>query len=122
MTPDDFVSSYEAALRSQSWSVVAPLVHDDACITFSTGAVHKGKAAVQKAFEANFASIEEEKFSISNVHWVMRAHDLAAYLFDFAWSGLIDGRPASGSGRGTCVLARSDLGWQLIIEHLTSAT
>jgi ketosteroid isomerase-like protein len=50
---------------------------------------------------------------------VHRDADVAAYLFDFDWSGRIDGRPASGNGRGTCVLRRHNgTGWRLLIEHL----
>ena len=49
--PDAFPDAYALALRSQRWELVAPLIHDEACVTFSTGAVHSGKAAVQRAFE-----------------------------------------------------------------------
>jgi ketosteroid isomerase-like protein len=119
MTPDDFVSQYEQALASQDWTVVEPLVHDDACVTFSTGEVHKGKPAVRRAFEQNFSAIADEEYRISNVHWVHRGEEVAAYLFDFQWSGRIGGRAASGSGRGTAVLRHEDgSGWRLLVEHL----
>ncbi|HEU5310455.1 MAG TPA: nuclear transport factor 2 family protein, partial [Candidatus Eisenbacteria bacterium] len=118
MTLEDFVHAYEEALASQEWALVEPLVHENACVTFSNGAVHIGKAAVQKAYEANFAAIEDEKYRISNVHWVRRGEDVAVYLFDFAWSGRIGGRDAKGSGRGTSVLVRHGSGWQLLAEHL----
>jgi len=39
-SPDDFVDRYSRALATQQWSAVEPLTHHDACITFSTGAVH----------------------------------------------------------------------------------
>jgi len=117
-TPDDFVRRYEAALAARRWSAVEPLVHDDVCVTFSTGAVHTGKAAVRRAFEANFASIEDEQYAISNVHWALRSDTCAVYLFDFRWSGRIDGKPAQGGGRGTSVLVRVDGGWKLLAEHL----
>jgi len=117
-TPDDFVRGYEAALASQRWSALDPLVHDEVCVTFSTGAVHKGKAAVRRAFETNFASIEEETYAISNVHWVLRSEAFAVYLFDFRWSGRIDGQPARGGGRGSSVLVRVDGDWKLLVEHL----
>lgn len=116
--PDDFVRSYEAALAAQRWSAVDPLMHDDVCVTFSTGAVHKGKAAVRRAFEENFASIEDEQYAISNVHWALRSEALAVYLFDFRWSGRIHGQPAQGSGCGTSVLVRVDGCWKLLAEHL----
>lgn len=117
-TPDDFIPLYERALASQRWHAVDPLVHNDACVTFSNGTVHVGKAAVQGAFERNFAAIADEEYRISNVRWVHRGPEIAVYLFDFNWSGRIEGRPASGSGRGTSALHRDDAGWRLLAEHL----
>ncbi len=118
MTPEDLVRRYEAALASQRWTEVDPLVHDDVCVTFSSGAVHEGRAAVRCAFEANFASIEDERYRVSNVHWVLRSEQAAVYLFDFEWSRRIQGRPAQGKGRGTSVLVRDADSWKLLVEHL----
>jgi ketosteroid isomerase-like protein len=117
-TPEQFVQRYEQALATQDWAVVDPLIDDDACVTFSNGAVHIGKAAIQRAFEENFAAIEDEAYRISNVHWVERNRASAVYLFDFDWNGRIDGRQAAGAGRGTCVLRHGTNGWRLLIEHL----
>ena len=118
MEPEDFVRTYEYALATQDWNRVEPLVHTDACVTFSNGTVHKGKAEVQKAFENNFALIKDEKYSITNVHWVMKSPETAVYLFEFNWSGIINDKPASGAGRGTSVLIKSGEKWQLLVEHL----
>jgi len=118
MELEEFIRAYEAALATQDWRQVEPLVHADACVTFSNGTVHKGKAEVQKAFEKNFSLIRDETYSISNVHWVMKKPETAVYLFEFSWSGLINGQPAKGSGRGTCVLINEGGEWQLLIEHL----
>ena len=118
MTADEFVRAYQNALTSQSWALVEPLVHEDACVTFSNGTVHKGKAAVQSAYEANFRTIDDEDYRVSNVHWVLRDQDVAVYLFDFSWSGRIGGRQAEGGGRGTSVLVRDGSDWKLLVEHL----
>jgi ketosteroid isomerase-like protein len=118
MELDEFVTAYETALATQNWAAVEPLIHKDACVTFSSGTVHRGKDAVRRAFEGNFAAIADETYRISNVHWVRKGRVFAAYLFDFNWSGLIDGKPASGGGRGTCVLVKEGTSWQLLIEHL----
>ena len=118
MNPEDFIRAYELALASQDWSQVDPLVHADACVTFSNGAVHKGKREVQKAFEKNFSLIKEETYSINNVHWVMKSPETAIYLFEFNWSGIINDKPASGGGRGTSVLVDEDGKWKLLVEHL----
>ena len=121
MTLDAFPAAYEAALRSQRWERVAPLMHDEACVTFSTGAVHRGKAAVQRAFEANFAAIENEDYRISELVWRDRTADRASYTFRFAWSGRIAGQPASGAGTGTATLIRTESGWLLLAERLHRA-
>ena len=42
MTPEEFVLAYGQALGTQSWTNVEPLIHEDACVTFSDGIVHKG--------------------------------------------------------------------------------
>ena len=118
MQPEDFIYAYELALASQDWAQVEPLVHAEACVTFSNGSVHKGKAAVQKAFEHNFSLIKDEHYFMSNVHWVLKTAETAIYLFEFSWSGIIDGKSAQGAGRGTSVLINVDDRWQLLIEHL----
>lgn len=118
MTPADFIKAYESALATQAWSAVEPLIHPDACVTFSTGAVHKGKAAVAEAFQRNFAAIADETYAVSNVHWLRQGPDIAVYLFDFHWAGIIGGQPASGSGRGTAVITNTAGHWQLLVEHL----
>lgn len=118
MNPEDFIRAYEHALATQDWSNVDPLVNDDACVTFSNGAVHKGKSAVKIAFEKNFSSIKDETYTITNVHWVMKGDITAVYLFDFNWSGIINDKPASGAGRGTSVLINKDGEWKLLVEHL----
>lgn len=118
MKPEEFIRAYELALGTQDWSKVEPLVHDEACVTFSNGSVHKGKAAIQKAFEHNFSLIRDETYSMSNIHWVLKSGMTAVYLFEFNWSGLINGKPARGAGRGTSVLTKKAGTWQLLIEHL----
>lgn len=120
MSPEYFIQAYERALATQDWMNVDPLVHENACVTFSNGTVHKGKPAVRKAFEGNFSIIKDEEYSISNVHWVSLGSEMAVYLFEFNWSGLINDQPASGSGRGTSVLIKENDTWQLLVEHLGS--
>ncbi len=118
MNPEAFIKQYEAALAAQDWQQVAPLVHPDACVTFSSGAVHVGKTAVQQAFERNFSLIQDETYKIENVHWVKKGADTAVYLFTFHWTGLINGKSASGAGTGSAALVNGENGWQLVVEHL----
>ena len=121
MTAVDFIARYEAALATQSWTEVAPLIHEKASVTFSDGSVHIGKAAVQKAFERNFRTIADEDYRIINVQWVFQSNEMAVYLFDFHWTGTINGHPAAGGGRGTSVLVQEGNTWNLLTEHLGPA-
>ncbi|HKY55245.1 MAG TPA: nuclear transport factor 2 family protein [Anaerolineales bacterium] len=118
MNPEEFIRAYEQALATQEWINIEPLVHNNACVTFSNGIVHKDKEEVKRAFEKNFSLIKDETYSITNVHWVIKSSEMAVYLFDFNWSGIINEKPASGSGRGTSVLIKENNKWQLLVEHL----
>jgi len=117
MTPESFLKSYENALMTQQWDAVAPLFHEDVCVTFSEG-TYKGKTAVQQAFERTFKLIKDETYAIKNLYWVTKRDDYAVCLFTFHWSGIINGQQASGSGRGTSVLVNEDGRWLLLTEHL----
>ncbi len=118
MTPEDFVLKYEAALATQDWIQVAPLIHENACVTFSNGSVHRGKTAVEKAFRKNFSSIQNESYRMTNIHWVQKRDSLAVYLFEFQWSGVMQGQSIRGAGKGTCVITKLSDDWRLLVEHL----
>lgn len=118
MSPRDFVEQYEAALATQDWTVVAPLISEEARVVFSDGSLHGGKDAIRTAYQRNFAAIKNEDYGIENVHWLIETSDSAAYMFDFYWSGIVHGSEASGSGRGIAVLARKDDRWVLVAEQL----
>jgi hypothetical protein len=77
---------------------------------------------VQRAFEANFAAIQNEDYRVTEVVWRERASDRASYTFRFAWTGRIAGQPASGAGTGSITMALTPTGWQLIAERLERAS
>ncbi|SHG28579.1 YybH family protein [Flagellimonas flava] len=118
MSPEEFIAAYETALGTQSWKAVEPLVSENVGVTFSDGTVHMGKANVQKAFEKNFQTIKNEKYGVENVEWLVRNETYAVYLFEFYWTGIIDGKSVSGNGVGTSVLIKEGARWKLLTEHL----
>ncbi len=118
MSLTEFIKQYEAALGTQDWTLVAPLISDEARVVFSDGSVHAGKDAIKIAYERNFATIKNEAYRMENVYWLLETPDSAAYMFDFYWAGVIQGREASGSGRGTAVLVRQADRWVLVGEQL----
>lgn len=118
VNPEEFIKSYETALGTQDWKVVEPLVSRNVCVTFSNGTVHIGKENVQKAFEKNFSLIKNEKYAVENIKWLVKDKNYAVYLFDFNWTGIIEGKSVSGNGIGTSVLVKEDDKWKLLTEHL----
>lgn len=118
MPPELFIDAYKAALATQQWVNVEPLIHANCCVTFSNGAVHKGISEIQKAYERNFALIKNEDYQMSNLHWVLKTETTAVYVFNFSWAGTINGQPAAGSGKGTAVLVSEEGNWKLVAEHL----
>jgi ketosteroid isomerase-like protein len=121
MTPQEFIKEYEQALSSQRWDKVAPLIHPDACVTFSDGSVHQGIEAIATAYQRNFGLIKNEQFVISDIHWIDMSHDLAIYIFKYRWQGMVGGQQASGQGRGTAVIKPDNGIWRLVAEHLGPA-
>ncbi len=117
MTPQNTMKKYERALASQDWGLVEPLLHRDICVTFSNG-TYKGLHEVKSVFESNFASIKDEKYAISNLHWAHISNTSAVCLYEFNWKGMINGELCSGGGRGTSVLIFEDEQWQIMTEHL----
>ena len=65
MKPQDFIKNYEAALASQNWKNVQPLIHENACVIFSNGKINMGKSAIKTAFETNFSLIKNEAYQIT---------------------------------------------------------
>ncbi|WP_420573263.1 nuclear transport factor 2 family protein [Kordia sp.] len=118
MTPEEFITSYETALKTQDWKVVAPLISENASVTFSNGIVHIGKENVKRAFEKNFSVIKNEKYAIENITWLIKDENFAVYVFEFNWTGIIDGKSVSGNGIGTAVLTKENATWKLLTEHL----
>lgn len=119
MTPHHFITAYKAALATQQWSNVEPLIHPGACITFSNGEVLKGVGAIRAAYERNFTIIKNEDYQMTNLHWVLKNDTTAVYIFDYSWKGTIHAQPAGGTGRGTAVIIFDEGSWKLMAEQLT---
>ena len=118
MTAEAALRAYEAALGTQDWTEVEPLLHDDVCVTFSNGAFHHGKKAVRAAFSRNFELIADEEYEISDLVWIADGPSYAVCAYRFRWSGLIDGKAAAGGGRGTSVVVNDGVRWLVLAEHL----
>ena len=120
MTPEQFMRQYEAATCAHDLSAILTLIADDAVYLFSDKTSYLGKAAITKALERNFASIRDETYRIEEMHWLTRSDQVAACVYEFNWTGVIDGLPASGRGRGTSVVEAHADSWLVVHEHLSS--
>ena len=113
------MQAYEKATRTHDLEGALALIADEAVYFFSNETVYADKAAIRQALARNFALIQQEAYSITNLIWLARSGKMAACIYDFAWSGVVGGKPASGSGRGTSVFQRKEDGWKVIHEHLS---
>ena len=118
MKPEEFIKKYEIALGKQKWNIVEPLICKEASVTFSDGSVHTGIEKVKAAFERNFSKIKNEKYAMENISWIKRDEKYAVYLFEYYWSGIIDGKLISGNGIGTSIIIKESGTWKLLTEHL----
>jgi uncharacterized protein (TIGR02246 family) len=120
MSPTEFMRAYEAATNAHDLDALLELIADDAIYLFSNQTAYIGKPAIRKAIEVNFEAIKEEIYRIRNLKWLATSNDVAACVYEFDWSGKINAKPASGSGRGTTVIRRTDGRWNVVHEHLSS--
>jgi ketosteroid isomerase-like protein len=119
MTPAEFLREYETSGRVGGVEHTLRLIDDNATYWFSDGTSHVGKAAIERAIRRNFDLIQDETYRISNVVWVAQSADIAACTYRFDWSGVLHGASATGSGRGTAILARRGDSWAIVHEHLS---
>ncbi len=115
--PEDFIKEYELALETQRWESVEPLIHSNCVATFTEG-TYIGIREVESAFRKTFELIKEEQYKICNIHWIIKNNELAVLVFNYNWSGIINGQQMSGGGRGTSTLVNVDGKWLLLAEHL----
>jgi uncharacterized protein (TIGR02246 family) len=114
-----FMTRYEQATNSHDIDRVLPMIADDATYWFSDGS-HQGLEEIRVAIGRTFATINDEVYQIADLEWVALSGEHAACRYRFSWTGVIDGQPRSGRGRGTNVVVRRDGEWKMLHEHLSS--
>ena len=116
---DAFMRRYAENTDAHRLEATLAMIADDAVYLFSDGTSHVGKAAIADVLARNFAAIGDETYRIGDVRWLLQTSDAAMCVYVFEWSGIIDGMPASGGGRGTSVLRRDSESWLVVHEHLS---
>jgi len=118
----EFLRNYETASAAHDLELVMEMIDDEAVYFFSNETTHIGKGAVQKAIQANFDRIKMESYELRNVDCLFETDKAAVCLYEYHWSGEIDGNLYSGSGRGTSVMRRDGKSWKVVHEHLSKGS
>lgn len=116
MTARDTLAAYAEHINRHDFELLIELIAPDAVFWFFDGS-HAGLAAIRSAFERTWAVLQDETYAISDVVWL----NDEACLYRFDWDATVDGRRASGSGRGTSVFRHTGERWQIVHEHLSAA-
>lgn len=117
--PAEFMRRYAENTDAHRLEATLAMIADDAIYLFSDGSSHVGKPAIAEVLEKNFAAIVGETYRIGGTRWLVNGGEAAACVYVFEWSGTIEGKPASGNGRGSSVLRRSGESWLVVHEHLS---
>jgi len=114
----DFMNGYEQANNSHIFANVEPYIASDAVYWFTDGS-YVGLEEIRTAIERTFAKIQDEVYTLSDIQWLTKSATVAVCRYAFSWRGTVDGKPQSGSGRGTNVLENRNGNWQIVHEHLS---
>ncbi|MDP2667050.1 MAG: nuclear transport factor 2 family protein [Candidatus Diapherotrites archaeon] len=114
---DNFLMEYEKASNSHDFKNVEPFIDVNAIYEFTDGSF-KGIDEIRIAFEKTFNKIKDEKYQISKVKWLYIGDECAVCTFNFHWKGIVIGKMAEGSGRGTMLIVKGLNGMKIVHEHL----
>ena len=119
MSARDVLDAYEGRINRHDFDLLLELIAPDATFWFSDG-THVGIDAIRAAFESTWHALEDETYWLDQRDWIVEGDTAAACTYRFNWKATIDGKPSSGSGRGTTVLKRVDDRWWIVHEHLST--
>jgi ketosteroid isomerase-like protein len=116
--PQDVVAAYEARINSRDFDQLVPLISEAAVFWFNDGSF-AGLEAIRGAFDKTWALAVDERYWLEEKTWVASGEDAASCIYRFRWTAIIEGKPASGGGRGTTVLRKEGDRWKIVHEHLS---
>lgn len=90
---------YEVATNSHDISKLRPLIATGATYWFTDGS-YVGIADIEAVIIKTFQAIQDECYSIRSIEWIATSAHFAVCVYDFEWSGLVNGRRKEGSGEG----------------------
>ncbi len=114
----NFLKDYERLSNNLNFDEVAPFIADDAVYWFSDG-THRGIGEIRRAFEKTWQHIQDEKYTIDNVEWLVNGTDHAVCIYQFHSDGMVGGKHNRYSGRGTNIFKKMNGKWKIVHEHLS---
>lgn len=118
-SPQACTADFTAALIRRDMPAALALLADDVVFFYSNGSELRGKDAFAATMTANWALVEDYRYSTLDPVWIAESDAVATIVYGFAWSGVARGQPVSGAGRGTRVLRNGPAGWLIAHEHLS---
>jgi ketosteroid isomerase-like protein len=118
MSAREVLEAYEDRINRHDFDLLIEFIAPDASFWFSDG-THVGIAAIREAFERTWLTLADETYWLDQREWI-EGDTAAACTYRFNWTATLDGKPASGSGRGTTVLKREGDRWWIVHEHLST--
>lgn len=118
-TPQAVMAAYAELINRHDFSLLVPLIVPDASFWFTSG-THQGHAAIRSAFERTWQRLADETYWLEDLVCIAMGDAAASCTYRFCWRATVDGHPATGTGRGTTVLARRDEAWCIVHEHLSA--
>ncbi|HEV7275561.1 MAG TPA: nuclear transport factor 2 family protein [Devosiaceae bacterium] len=119
MSARDILRAYEDRINRHDFETLSELIAEDAVFWFSDGS-HHGLAEIRTAFERTWRTLSDETYWLEERRWLAEGDLAAACTYRFHWRAVIEGRAASGAGRGTTVLGLRNGRWQIVHEHLSA--
>lgn len=120
MTARKVLAAYADLINRHDFDQLTDLIAPDAVFWFTDGS-HRGIEAIRAAFEATWRVMgEDERYWLDELQWIAEGETAAACTYRFNWTAAPEGKPLSGSGRGTTVLKRVDDRWWIVHEHLSA--
>ena len=115
-----FMARFEAALATEDFEKVAPLIHPQAVFRFSEGD-HSGMADIRAAMERTWAfEVDDERYYLTDKRVLHSGKGAATVLFTWNWSGdSAEHGPFKITGRGTVQLVRHEGTIKILLEHLS---
>ena len=117
-TPEAVMVAYFDLINRHDFSLLVPLIDEEATFWFSSG-TYQGLDAARGAFERTWQRVADETYWLEDLRWIARGDEAASCTYRFRWRAKVNGQAAEGEGRGTSVVARRADGWRIVHEHLS---